>query len=223
MFTSSNRYFTINLQNKVDIDSPIHLEIRYHQSTNDISEIYNWILFINCMLTNCIYEINTIIKDIDHPDIINSKKFKKISASFVTNDLVENNFVNVKMFNLLFDRFVKNQTLKNFYRSKCRDLDLSDNNQITPVNDGLHLHPPKYFDENGKVRHDTPLNILQKNVNYNVWKLNPPEPFTKPINELLLVSNNESLIGGYYFRKYLKYKYKYLTIKNNKLKFQNII
>ena len=243
LFTNYDKYFTINLQNKVGENLPIHLEIRYHQSTNNISEIYNWILFINCLLTNCIYEIDTIIKDIKNAykykkNIEENNKFLKINSSFVTEDLKKNNYVNINMFNLLFDRFIKNQTLKNFYRSKCRDLDLSDNTLITQVTDNLDFHPPTYFDENGKLRQNNPLNILQKNVNYNVWKLNPPEPYSKPINELLsslgktefysndttenvakknsLLSSqniNELLTGGYYFKKYLKYKYKYINQK----------
>ena len=119
------------------------------------------------------------------------------------------------MFNLLFDRFIKNQQLKNFYRLRCRDLDLSDTKQITLINNGLYFHLPKYFDKNGNVLEENPISILQKNVNYDVWKSESHEPFSKPINELLLVSKNTLLSGGYYFKKYLKYKYKYLMKKNN--------
>lgn len=198
---TNDRYVTVNLANNITgtknqrkvIDN-LRMEIRYHQSVDNIDQVYNWVLFLNMILSTCISEMSEVYDLIStNPDKANSL-FDKYNSSFMNRELYNNNHVNVNMFNLLFSRFCPNNELKDFYLYYCDSNYIQNNPNILDVNNSLQLHPEEYFDLDGSLLEDNPMVPYQKNMDYRV--------------------NIEHKKSNEYKKKYFKYNKKYSVYKN---------
>ncbi|ARF08370.1 putative amidoligase enzyme [Catovirus CTV1] len=164
-----NRYYSINLTHintdeNVDYFNPIHFEIRMHQGTNDIAEMTNWTLLMILFYSTCIEEMDKVIKLFNEGDIENASKLYKDYLKPFDDDYLANNCLNLKMFNLFFDRFIRSNVLKNYYRNKARSSFLK--NSPTPVPSNIIFHSPKKFDQNGKALVSPKLENYLKTINY---------------------------------------------------------
>ena len=81
-----------------------HFEVRLHHGTDDPSEMYNWALFINLLLSNCIKYIDDLF-NARHDAKKFNKLFDEIVLDLDVNHTDYNNGVNLKIFNKLFDKF----------------------------------------------------------------------------------------------------------------------
>lgn len=169
-------YSTINLiyinkDKQRDEVKPIHLEIRHHHSTNKIDAIYNWILFINSLLSQCIHEVNMLRKIKKREGSIQaSQKFKELVDFMRDERLLNNARINIDVFNLLFDRFVCDPKLKLFYKDQCRNPEIFHNEEthIDPMNPCRQSFlPVSYFDSRGKMKKNNPL---EKHFDYLVFE-----------------------------------------------------
>ena len=119
-----------------------HIEVRLHHSTDDFAEMYNWTLFINLLLTNCI----TVIDDLDKAE--KGAEFDKLFNELVP-DFTDPTGLSLNLFDKLFDDYIQNDTLKRFYRKRCQDLAIKNSNN--PSKTLLKLHSPAIFDKDGEL------------------------------------------------------------------------
>jgi Putative amidoligase enzyme len=110
-----SRYRTINTSfiNKTNFNDPIRFEVRYHHGTVDIDEIFNWICFLNILYANCCqmcYGCDTChgLNTVDGMNALLSR----------VNTIFMRTQNNSDKFNLLFDMFIQNDILKNYYNRK---------------------------------------------------------------------------------------------------------
>ena len=229
-FLNDRRRVSINLQHikieHTDPNIPIHIEIRSHHGTTNISEIYNWIVLINLILSTCINEIDTVFQYVKGQDR-DLKQASVLLGSF-TESYIENynqsyidqgkeyKFVSVKMFNLLFDRFVKCETLRKYYQNKTRFALFKNNKEIKKIEPSLVMHPSFLFNDVGKLgkRPNIFDEFASKFYSENFQSKNKPGLF-----ELVVGSKKSDEAKGkeeeiISYKKYIKYKSKYLKLRN---------
>lgn len=99
---------------------------------------------------------------------------------------LENERSNVYTFNIPFDRFIRNDTLKIFYREKIYKYSTYDlryyqyyrehitpllssieNGIVTSVPNSINLHPKTYFDENGKLIYPNPVTRYMDEIGFD--------------------------------------------------------
>ena len=112
------------------------------------------------------------------------------------------------MFNLLFDRFVKCDTLRKYYQRKTRFPILKDNKEITEVRSSLLMHSPTIFDDDGELKRP---NIFDDFARY-IYSRDFADKNNPSLLELVLEPKEPEESTNY--KKYIKYKLKYLKLRN---------
>jgi hypothetical protein len=122
-----------------------------HHSTDNFAEVYNWVLFINLFLSKCINEVDQIYEarhNISSYDEVFDKimeKYKTFPTTFENPDTMK------VMFDDLFDNFIQNDTLKKFYKKRCKESSIKDSPH-TPSSTQLELHTPLIFTSDGELK-----------------------------------------------------------------------
>ena len=144
-----------------------HLEIRLHHSTDDFAEIHNWILLMNLFLSSCIQNIDNLVNIADNDAEFDTKINEQIPDFPTDNDGSTINYL--AMFDDFFDNYIKNNTLKKFYRNKSTDKAIKNSSKESTTL--IHLHTPHIFDDSGAMKKEGPLIDLMTNFNIDVSKL----------------------------------------------------
>ena len=86
-FGIDSKYVAINLDNirsrEYSPDTPIHIEIRSHEGTTNISDIYNWIIFVNLILSTCINEIHEVFQYLEPGPNRNTRRASDLLWSYM--------------------------------------------------------------------------------------------------------------------------------------------
>ena len=160
-----------------------HIEIRVYHSTDDFAEIHNWILFINLLLSKCISIIDQLFTN------KYSEEYKTLFDKFVKPFPVDFSDSKVcdEMLNELFDEYIQNNALKEFYFERS-----SIKNMSEIVTNNLDLHSDKIFYPSGKLLSDSILTSIMKIVPLDDSELNKSK-FIENINKLDNYNDNRLL------------------------------
>jgi hypothetical protein len=136
-----------------------HIEIRIHHATKDKDEVINWILLLNKIYSMCIY-------------LCLSKPI-----TFFDNVLNYMNSIQDKqqIFNYLFDNFIINDRLKNYYSNKFSNRQFGGKNKLGELKQTSFIPKNLFNYENMKIDESIKkyMNII-KNINIDEIKnVNP--------------------------------------------------
>ncbi|AYV84614.1 MAG: putative amidoligase enzyme [Hyperionvirus sp.] len=185
-----------------------HIEVRLHHSTDDFAEMYNWALFINLLLTKCIADIDRLDSLGKHDTDEFKSEFLKLVPSFPRVEKeggeIANTGVSVTIFDKLFDKYIQNNTLKKFYRSRSKNAGIKSSKGDSGTL--FVMHPEAIFDSNGEMLKESLLVSLMKAFPLDPGIRLPYDPKEK--FEQILGKSVQA--GG---RQVVKYKIKYLGLK----------
>ncbi|AYV85812.1 MAG: hypothetical protein Satyrvirus44_7, partial [Satyrvirus sp.] len=141
------------------------------------------------------------------------KYFSIINETYLNTELEENDYVNPKMFDLFFHRFIKCNTLQRYYQQHSRSNEITSYTNFKPIEPSLNMHPSAFFDENGIFIHPNIFDPFAVRFDYTKIYNNPNFDF----NDILFdrIKKDNKNIKTFY-DKYKKYKQKYLNLLNRK-------
>lgn len=165
-----------------------HLEIRLHHSTDDFAEVYNWILFINLFMSKCVSIVDKLyeVRNDNYEELFNTLLGEY--SDFVPDDMYDNPDIMSNMFNKLFDDFIQNNTLKQFYRKRCKEnnIKLHTKNSVT----NLELHSPSIFSQDGELKNESILKSIMSVFPLDSTSLTSREDLIKTIKTINDESND---------------------------------
>jgi hypothetical protein len=165
-----------------------HLEIRLHHSTDDFAEIYNWVLFINLFLSKCIVMVDELYeaRNSNYDEI-----FYRLMLPYLTMDFpYDDPNIMQFMFNRLFDDFIQNDTLKKFYRKRCKEQKIKDDISQSSITN-LELHTPHIFTSDGEIKDKSILKSMMSVMQLDSSSHISREDFTKSIKTIDFVEEND--------------------------------
>lgn len=158
-----------------------HLEIRLHHSTDDFAEVYNWVLFINLFVSKSIALVDQLYeaKTTNYDEI-----FENIMGQYKTFPLNHTNSDVMKdMFDDLFDNFIQNNTLKRFYKKRCKEVSIKDSPE-SPSITNLELHTPYIFTTDGEIKDQSILKSMMSFMPLDINSTTSKEDLIKSIKNI---------------------------------------